>query len=101
MGIHQVVGGQIMGVRGVGQDRMPGPRFDGQNPKLSVTRPEILRDAEQDAVSVRQHLGPAMPLLLACRIWRSHPLALSAALRDPRQTPSPETTQVDIAVRAP
>src|SRR5712692_7480897 len=42
-----------------------------------------------------------MPLLLACRIWRSHRLALSAVLRDPRQAPSPETTQVDIAVRAP
>ena len=80
---------------------MPSSRLDRQDPYLGVTRPEILRDAEQHAVSVRQHLRPTMPLLPACRIWRSHCFALSAVLQDPRQAPSPETTQVDIAVRAP
>src|SRR5438445_11342155 len=99
MGVHQVAGGHIVGVRGVGKDRMPSPRLDGQNPQLGVTRPEILRDAEQDTVSVRQHRRPAMPLLLACRIWRSHLLTLFSFLRDPRQASSPETTRGDIAVR--
>src|SRR5438270_8616578 len=100
MDVNQMAGGEIMGIRGIRQDGAPSPGLDRENSGLGVTRAEILHDAEQDTVSVRQHLGPTVPLLLTGRVWKCHDLDLPAILLDPRQS-RPVATVIDIPVRAP